>query len=128
MREWASNNSHKLHRNVVHYRSLAAKSYGSIANMAAMVGVHTENGGEYGAVRNYRTEGETEHSTAPPYSKNQKEIDKEASRTPTRAAHSLHEHVGLPRNFWAETAVRSAEIRNHFLCRRDSTISSIFWS
>lgn len=87
--------------------------------------VHKDNEGECVAFRNYLNEGKIEHSTSPPYSKNQNGITELANRALFEIDRLMLEYAGLPRKFWAEAAVKAAEIRNRFLCPRDFTVSSI---
>ena len=77
--------------------------------------VHSDNGGEYVALRSYLQEKGIEHTTSPPFSPNQNGIAERANRTIVECARTMLEHAPLPKTFWAEAVVHAAKIRNNFI-------------
>ena len=77
------------------------------------------------ALRAYLAQHGIEHTTAPPYSKNQNGIAGRANRTIVECARSMLDQAGLPRTLWPEAAGHAAKIRNSFLSPRNRTKTSL---
>ena len=86
--------------------------------------VHSDNGGEYFALKDYLIAQGIEQTMTPPYSPNMNAIAERANRIIVESARSMLEHAGLPRKFWAEAVVHAARIRNMFFSPRNDTITS----
>ena len=86
--------------------------------------IHSDNGGEYVALKSYLEEKVIEQSMTPPYSPNLNGMSERANRTIMESARAMLEHSSLPRTFWAEAVIHAARIQNMFFCPRDKTITS----
>ena len=76
--------------------------------------LHSDNGGEYIAMKAYLRQQGIEQTTSPSYSPNQNAIAERANRTIVECARSMLYHASLPRKFWAEAVVHAAKIGNIF--------------
>lgn len=83
--------------------------------------LHSDNGGENVAFKDYLADRGIEHTAAPPYSKNENGIAEQVNRTIVECARTLLSHAGLPKAIWAEAVVHAAKMRNHFTSPRDSS-------
>ena len=86
--------------------------------------IHSDNGGEFVALKEYLISKGIEQTMAPPYSPNMNGIAERANRTIVESARSMMEHAKLPRTFWAEAVVHAARIRNIFFSPRDHSKTS----
>lgn len=86
--------------------------------------VHTNSGGGCVAFKSYSNERRIEQSMSLPYVKNQNGIAERPKRTIIEIFSSMLDYARLLRKFWTEAVVHAAEIWNHFLRPRDSTMAS----
>lgn len=86
--------------------------------------VHSDNGGEIIALREYLFERGIEQTMAPSYSPNLNGIAERSNRTIVESARTMLEHASLPRKFWAEAVVHAAHLRNLFPSPRQKRSTS----
>ena len=86
--------------------------------------LHSDNGGEYVAMKGYLAQQGIEQSMSPPYCPNQNAAAERANRTIVEFARSMLQYASLSIKFWAEAVVHSARIRNLFLCPGNQTNTS----
>ena len=86
--------------------------------------LHCDGGGEYVALDPYIQSHGIERGFVPAYYKEQNGLAERANRTLVEAARAMLQHAGMPTKFWAEAVVHAADIRNRFICPRESDRTS----
>lgn len=85
---------------------------------------HSDQGGDFLALKSFLQESGIEQSFAPAYSPDQHGIVERLNRTIIDGTRSLLSQSGLSRKFWAEAVVQMANIRNRFFDPRLSDQTS----
>ena len=89
--------------------------------------LHSDNGGEFVALRGYLKEQGIEQTMTPSYSPNLNGTAERANRSVVESARAMLDYAGLSRMFWAEAVVYAAKLQNVMLSPRDGSRTCHEW-